>query len=152
VLIACVLPPVAAISLLVTAYAFGWAFSALHTIAVAAIVLVMIEIAACAIPFVPFTRVYQPGRAKLRTRWWLYVVGTYASAIWPIWFERWALDHPPALVAAIAACAALAAGLDVAGRRRSLPVATSPSEDEAAEVSGFTVLDIGMPVHGGSQT
>jgi hypothetical protein len=102
--------------------------------------------------FVPFTRPYQPGRAKLRTRWWLYVLGIYASAAWPVRFEIWALDHPLALASAIAGLAAIAGGLEITGRRQSIRLAPSSAEDTADEVSGFTVLDIGVAIHGASRT
>jgi len=152
VLMTCVLPPIAAVALLITAPLLGWIVAAAHTAFVCVITTVMIEIAALVVEFVPFTRAYQPGRAKLRTRWWLYVLGTYGSAEWPVRFELWALDHPPALIVAIAALAGVAVGLDVAGRRQAIRLAPSLPEQGADEVVGFTVLNIGMTVHGASRT
>jgi hypothetical protein len=152
VLLVCVLPPIAAISLLVTAFPLGVRVAVMHTVFVIAATTVLVEIAALTVAFVPFTRAYQPGRAKLRTRWWLYVVGVSASASWPIRFELWALDHAPALLIAIAVLSTVAVALDLTGRRQSFRLAPSLPEETSDQVAGFTVLDIGMTVHGASRT
>jgi hypothetical protein len=151
-LMGCVLPPIAIIALLVTAISLGWVVAIAHAAFVGAITIVMIEIAALTIAFVPFTRAYRLGRAKLRTRWWLYVIGIYASAIWPVRFELWALSRPAALLVAIAVLAGIAGALATARRRQSIRLASSLRDDVADELAGFTVLDIGMAVHGASRT
>jgi hypothetical protein len=152
VLMTCVLPPIAAISLLVTALPLGSAVAVAHTAFVCAIATVMIELAALTVRFVPFSRAYEPGRAKLRTRWWLYVLGIYASAAWPVRFEIWALLHPAALASAIAGLAAVTVALEFIGRRQAIRLAPTLPEDTADEAAGFTVLDIGLLVHGASRT
>jgi hypothetical protein len=140
------------IALLVTALSLGWVVAIAHAAFAGAVTIVMIEIAALTIAFVPFTRAYRPGRAKLRTRWWLYVIGVYASAIWPVRFELWALGHPAALIIAIAVLAGIARRLARAGRRQSIRLASSLRDEVADELAGFTMLDIGVAVHGASHS
>jgi hypothetical protein len=123
-----------------------------HAAFVGAVTTVMIEIAAPTIAFVPFTRAYRLGRAKRRTRWWLCVIGIYASTIWPVRFELWAPSRPAALLVEIAVLAGIAGALATAGRRQSIRLASSLRDDIADELAGFTVLDIGMAVHGASRT
>jgi hypothetical protein len=130
----------------------GWVVAITHAAFVGAIAIVMIEIAALTIAVVPFTRAYQPGRAKLRTRWRLCVIGIYASAIWPVRFELWALGRPAALLVAIAVLAGIDGELATAGRRQSIRLASSLRDDVADELAGFTVLNIGTAVHGASST
>jgi hypothetical protein len=131
----------------------GWVVAITHAAFVGAITIVMIEIAALTIAaVVPFTRAYQAGRAKLRTRWQLYVIGIYASAIWPVRFELWALGRPAALLVAIAVLAGIDGELVTAGRRQSIRLASSLRDDVADELAGFTVLNIGTAVHGASST
>ena len=149
-LMAMVAPVVLAISLVTTAYLLGWWIAVRHTMFVAAIVVVMVEATAMTVPFVPFTRPYQPGRARLRTRWWMYVVGLCASAVWPVWFELRAASHPRALAAAIVVLAAAAAAMEIAGRHQLRPSAEH-SDDIADERDTFAVLDIGMAVQGASR-
>jgi hypothetical protein len=149
-LMAMVVPIVAAVSLLTAWYPLGWWAAARHTVFVAAIAVVLVEITAAAVPFVPFTRPYQPGRARLRTRWWWYIVGLGAAAVWPIWFELWAASRPPAFAAAIVALAAAATAMEIAGRR-CLQGSNEPADDAADEHDTFAVLDIGMAVHGASR-
>jgi hypothetical protein len=151
VLVASVLPPIAFIALAVTAFPFGWALALRHALFATAASLVLVEIAAAAIPFVPFTRVYEPGRAKLRTRWWLYVLGTYASAVWPAGIELRTIDRPLAFAGVIAVCTAIAATLEIAGRRGCFTCGRPPIDRTPEEYAGFTVLNIGMAVQGASR-
>ena len=58
----------------------GWHEALWHTSFVALLVLVLVEVVAVTVPFTPFTRAYEPGHAKLKTRWPLYVIGVYVFA------------------------------------------------------------------------
>jgi hypothetical protein len=149
---ASVLPSIVVVSLLTAIYPLGPAKAVAHAALAAAVVMLLSEIAAWTIPFVPFTRPYQAGRAKLRTRWWLYLVGTYLAAAWPASFEVWAIDHPPALVAATVACIALAFALDYVGRQHWLERREPAADDAADSPGGFTVLDIAVAVQGAPET
>jgi hypothetical protein len=135
----------AAIAPLVGVHAALW-----HASIVAAIAIVLAETVALSVDFVPFTRPYEPGHARLKTRWPIYLLGLFAFAIWP---ARAALaaggDHAAVLQIAGWLLAA-AAALEIAGRWRARTWRTDPAE-EFHEESAIAVLDIGMTVPGAAQ-
>ena len=137
-----VVPPVVAAASLITVPLLGWAVAARHTLFVCAMAIVMVEAAAVTVDFVPFTRAYEPGRAKLKTRWWLYVSGVYLSAWWPARLELAILDRPSAFAACLAVLVVAIAAFEIAGHRRvnrwSIP-APDHSVDPFATI---TVLDL----------
>ena len=80
------------------------------------------------IDFVPFTRPYEPGHAKLKTRWPLYAIASALTA--------YALPHLP-----LWALVSTAVVLYVAGDYRSRRWTTEPSDD-LFDDSTITVLDL----------
>src|SRR6202011_2068381 len=88
----------------------GWQAAAWHALLVTAVVVLLIEIVALTVDFIPFTRAYRPGHAKVRTRWWAYVLGVYVFAYWPIWLELRILNQPGHMLQALA-CTAVAVAL-----------------------------------------
>ena len=58
--------------------------------------MLLAEVIALTVDFIPFTRAYQPGHAKLKTLWWLYILGIYVFAYWPLgWsYGSWILPRP----------------------------------------------------------
>jgi hypothetical protein len=84
---------------------------------------------AATVDFVPFTRPYRPGHAKLKTRWPLYVVGAYAFSYGlvrtPIWL-------PIVIIAVVEAVA----------RRRARRWSLQPGPDEDDEPFAVTRLDL----------
>src|SRR5439155_25313476 len=63
---------------LVGVRAAGWYAPVVYAAAIVAT-----ETIALTIDFVPFTRPYQPGYARLKTRWPLYLIGMFVFAFWP---------------------------------------------------------------------
>ena len=80
---------------------------------------VVVQAAALLVDFVPFTRAYEPGRANLKTQWWLYAIGLWVSAYIPARAEARTLDEPMLLLALIAALGALIAVLHRIGGARA---------------------------------
>jgi hypothetical protein len=68
-----------------------------------------------AIVIPPFTRVYEPGYAKLKSRWWVYVLGVDAFAYWPAKFELWRAANPEALLVPTVCVASAVLILEVFG-------------------------------------
>jgi len=101
-----------------------------------------VEAAALTIDFVPFTRAYEPGHARLKTRWWLYVAGVYAAAWWPARIELATIDQPNAFVASLAAVVAAIVLCDIAGRRRAGRWAVRTHDQSADPFATITVLDL----------
>src|SRR5262249_39642568 len=77
VMISFVLPPMLAVTALL-ATSVGWRIAAWHALFVTAMTLLLVQALALTFSHIPFTRAYEPGHTKLRTRWPLYLFGTSA--------------------------------------------------------------------------
>jgi hypothetical protein len=140
------LVPLALVADALLAPLIGVGAAAWHAAVVIPVAVVVAETIALTVDFLPFTRPYEPGHAKLKTRWPLYLLALYVFAVWP---ARAALhrggDHAGLLqlggwILAAAAC------LEIAGRWRARRWTMDPAE-EFVEESSITVLDIGLAVH-----
>ena len=127
-----VLPPILAISLAITGMLLGWRFAVWHTVYVAAVCGLLIEIVLLTITHVPFTQAYEPGHAKLKSHWPLYLFAMYACAYWPVQLELRLLRHPSRMVAAIGFFVGLTIGLGI-WRRRHHHWSLRPGELDEAE-------------------
>jgi hypothetical protein len=97
----------------------GWRVAAWHALIVSALVTLLVEIIALTIDFIPFTRAHEPGHARLKTRWYLYVFGLFAFAYWPVRIELAMLGSPDLVMKMAAVLAGMVAALEVFGRRQS---------------------------------
>jgi hypothetical protein len=138
---AVVLPPTLLLTALVTIPLLGWSVAARHALIVFAMTALLVEWLAQTIHYIPFTRPYEPGHAKLRTRWWIYGLGLVAFAILPARLELRVLNNPAALLRFVTVLAAGVAALELAGRRR----ARSWLREESVE-PGLTILELHLPV------
>ena len=146
VTLAVVLPPMLALTAILTVPLFGWSVAVMHALVTCAVVALLAESMALSIDFVPFTRPYAAGHAKLRTRWPLYVLGMYLFAIWPARLELRILGDWSAALR-IAACAAAAiAFLEWRGRRRAAAWMVDPRDEPPDVLSGLRVLNLGGPM------
>ena len=141
-MIALVLPPTLVVAAVVTTPLVGWVVAAWHLAFVCLTAIVIAEAAALTVDFVPFTRAYEPGHAKLKTRWWLYVLGLYASAWWPARLELSVVNRPAAFAAVLATLAVAIAVIEIAGRRRSRHWSVQAPEYSADPFATITVLDL----------
>jgi hypothetical protein len=139
-----VLPAAVLITIGLTAPVAGWHVAAWHAAIVGAVSIVLAEIAALTVDFVPFTRAYEPGHAKLKTRWPFYLGGVFMFCWLPSRFVLWWPDDPIRLGAALAGLASIAIGLDRLGRRRARRWSISPPEDADQEYSSVIVLNVGF--------
>ncbi|HZR22057.1 MAG TPA: hypothetical protein VFA59_00625 [Vicinamibacterales bacterium] len=120
--IVALLAPLAAIA----AYAAGgWRHAVLVAVSIAALA----DILVLTIDFLPFTRAYEPGHARLKSRWPLYLLGAVAFAFGtlrlPVWF-------------ATAVLVALELSIAYATRGWSL----QPDEDAVSDAFSVTTLDL----------
>lgn len=132
--------------LLVGVRAAAW-----NALVVAASVLVLGETIALTVDFIPFTRPYEPGHARLRTRWPLYLIGLFVFAFWPARAAMWAAGDPNGMLHIAEALLAAAVVLELVGRWRARTWSMDPAE-EFVEESTISVLDIGMVVPGVSRS
>lgn len=121
----------------------GWRVAGWHALVVCAMVILLVEVVALTIHYIPFTRAYEPGHAKLKTRWPVYALGLYAFAYLPVRLELRILGTPAALLKTVACIAAVIALLEVVGRRTAGKWMVRPREESADDPFGVTMLDIG---------
>jgi hypothetical protein len=145
-----VLLPLALVCDAPLAFLVGVRAAAWHALLSAALAIVVAETIALTVDFVPFTRPYEPGHARLKTRWPLYLIGMYLAAFWPARAATQAAGDPPRLLAVAGSLLALALILELVGRRRARRWSLDPA-DEVGEESGVNVLGIGLVVPGASQ-
>jgi len=102
------------------------------------------------VDFVPFTRPYEPGHARLKTRWPLYAIGLYVCAFVPARAALHAAGDPAAIARIAETALVVAAALEIAGWWRSRKWQIDPAEEFGGE-SEIAVLDIGLVVPGALQ-
>jgi len=62
-------------------------YRARHTLVVTAVLVLTVEWLSLTVKFIPYTRAYEPGHAKLKTRWPLYLMGMFLVAYLPVRLE-----------------------------------------------------------------
>jgi hypothetical protein len=136
-----VLPMAALVALAVTVPLLGWRFAAWHTAFVTLVLTTAVEVMVLTIRHVPFTAIYRPGHAKLRSRWPLYLLGMFATAVWPVTIERLYLRGDAfELIATAAFVAAVAYAVSWKWAVASPP--TAPDDDREVDEDAATVLDL----------
>jgi hypothetical protein len=141
-MIAFVLPPVLLIDLLL-APILGWPLAASYAVFTSAVAILFAEVVALTIDFIPFTRAYRPGHAKLKTRWPLYVIGLHLVAFWPARLQLWLSDDPASSLLIAAGVGMAIAAVEFAGRRKAARWSVDSEEEPEDELSRIAVLDIG---------
>jgi hypothetical protein len=116
-------------------------------VVVTAIVVLLCEVIALTIDFVPFTRAYPPGHSRLRTLWPLYLLGIFAVAVWPSRIELRLLNDPASLLRMVAWIAGAALVLEIIGWWRALKWEMTPPEDvpDGLSSTSITVLSLASP-------
>lgn len=112
--------------------------SVTHVGVVAAATMFLVEVLAWTVRFTPYTRSYEPGHAKLKTRWPFYVASSLAFVYGVSAAEHVILGRPLVTVLLLVALAALWGWLDWHGRRRP----ATGGDDEP--VSDFRDLHLGL--------
>jgi hypothetical protein len=82
-----ILLPSGVVVTMLTGLLIGWQVAAFHLAFVLMLTVIAAESALSTIAHVPFTQPYPPGHARLRTRWWIYIVGFFAFAYLPVRIE-----------------------------------------------------------------
>jgi hypothetical protein len=145
-MIAVMVPAMIALTFLVLVPLLGWRIAAWHALVVSVLVIVLVEVIALTIHFVPFTRAYPPGHANLKTRWPIYALGLYVFAYWPTRLELWLLDSPASLLSMVLCVAATIPVLEIVGRRRARRWSVHATTETTADRWDETLLDIGRVV------
>jgi hypothetical protein len=118
-MIALLVPMMIMVNLVLIGPLLGSRVTLWHTLVGCSLVILLTELLALTIDFVPFTRAYEPGHAKLKTRWPLYALGVLSFAYVPARLELNILDNPASLIWMLAGIGAAIVVLEVIGRHRS---------------------------------
>lgn len=136
-----VLLPAVALNAIVISPLLGWTVAAWHTLVVSSVLIAMVELLSLTTDFVPYTQVYEPGHARLKTRWPLYLLGMFFVAYVPVRLELELLHRPLSILLFPAGAALVIVGAEITGRRFGATwkiEAVEPEDSDAA-----TVLNIG---------
>lgn len=137
------LAPAAALMSIALVPIAGWAAALWNALVATAVVGLLAEAMTFTTGLVPFTRAYEAGHARLRTRWPLYVIGLLAFAYLPARLEVRLLGHPAWLASLVASLTALALALHGLGPRLAKGWSPRRSEPRADDLYRTTILDIG---------
>jgi len=125
--------------------------AALYLVVVVAVTILVAEGVAATIDFVPFTRAYPPGHARLKTRWPLYLLLLVAIGFVPAVAARRALGDGGTAITLASGPLMVALALECAARVRR-PRQTIDDFDEPVDGStAVNVLDIGFVLPGASR-
>lgn len=97
-------PRAVVLSLLLTPLV-GWRIAVVHAVFAGTVTVLIAQVAAQTIAFVPFTREYRPGHARLKLLWPVYLAGLYLFAYLPARLELNAFGDPRQLAALIGSAA-----------------------------------------------
>lgn len=143
---ALLLPPLTALTFVLSAAVSGWDDALRHAGFAALAVLVLVESVALTVPFMPFVRPYEPGHAKLKTRWPLYLLGVYLFSYVLERVEKACWSDSTSFTILLICLAATIVTLDVIGELRARRRSLDPPVEFAADEGRIAVLDIGMVV------
>jgi hypothetical protein len=141
-MLAWVVPPTVVACTLLTPLV-GWNVVKWHLLLSCLLATACVQVVALTVRHVPYTRPYQPGHAKLKTRWPVYLIGMYALAYWPVQIELRLLRRPETLPEYVVWLIVAIGCLEIAGwglARRCSPI---PPEQTEEELEAPTVLNIG---------
>jgi hypothetical protein len=141
------LVPAAASGAVMLSARLSWSEMVRHASFVALAVIVLIELLVLTVTFTPYIRPYEPGHAKLKTRWPLYLIGAYAFSYRLVALERVCWADPTWFAGLLICLVALAIALNVAGRARPEALSTDALEELANEEGQTAVLGIGAVAH-----
>jgi hypothetical protein len=141
-IVACIGVPAVVISLLALLPTRDPFAVARHAAFVLLLVVALAEALTATIDFLPFTRPYRPGHAKLKTRWPLYLFGTYLFADGAARLELWTWTQDRGFPVLLGCIVIAVAVIEIAARRRSATRPAEQPEDFGEDDSSVTVLDL----------
>jgi hypothetical protein len=141
-IVACIGPPAVVMALLVLLPARDLYASGRHAAFVLLLVIMLAEILTATIDFMPFTRPYRAGHARLRTRWPLYVFGTYLFADAAARIELWTWRQDRGFLILVACIVGVIGVLEMVGRRMEARLSVEVPDNFGEDENAVTVLDL----------
>jgi hypothetical protein len=141
-IVALVGPPAVLSALALATLIGGWLTAVFHASFVLLLVVAFADFVVLTIGDIPFTRPYQPGHAKLKTRWPLYVLGAYGFGNGLASLELLYLNEPPAFVGVLLVAAMVVAIFEWAVRRAGRAWSEQSGDDDGGAPSSVTLLHL----------
>jgi hypothetical protein len=139
--IALIVPPAVGLCLAL-GFVVGWRVALWHSLIVTSVLVLLLEVIVLTIDYIPFTRAYPPGHARLKLMWPVYLFGIFAVAFFPTRYEVRHLDDPAALLHLVAWFAGAIAVLEIVGRWRALKWTVTSEEEVPDGLSSTIVLSL----------
>ena len=139
--VAVIVPPALLLAVLLVPL-LGWRVAAPHAAVVGSVGLLLAEGVALTIDFIPYTRPYRAGHARLKSRWPLYLLGLWVFAVWPARFEVGMAGRAAPLLGLAASAAALVAIAEFVAGRRAGRRLFDAGDQIGADLNDLTVLGI----------
>lgn len=138
-----VAPPAVAVAIAVARPLSNWQSAAMHAGFVVLLIAALAEVTVLTIDFMPFTEPYRPGHAKLRTRWPVYLIGSYVFGFGLGAVEHAAIEaHMLVMLISVGAIGVVAAGQLGRQRARQWTVAAARAAQDGDD--DVAVLNIGF--------
>lgn len=137
-------PPVGLFALGVAASILNWSGAVPYACFVLLLVAAFADFIALTVNHIPFARTYEPGHAKLKSRWPLYLFGSIGFGRGLANLELYASNEPHGLAILLTLAAAAVVVFELALRTTGRAAAGHTVHDEPEEdQSAVTVLDLG---------
>ena len=112
----------------------GWRVALWHAVIVCALTVMLVDVLALTVRQIPFTRAYEPGHVRLRSRWPFYALGLFVFGYVPARWELHLLQGSGGLAVMMLVVLALAAGVSLVTRLiASMRSSEAAGEEEAAD-------------------
>jgi hypothetical protein len=144
---ALLVPPLAILTFVLSALVSDWADALAHATFAALAVLLLVEMVALTVPFIPYARPYESGHAKLKTRWPLYAIGVYLFAYALVRIERAYRSDSTSFGLLLLFLVGTIAALDVIGEIKARQRTTEPLQEFGVDGGRIAVLDLAGGVH-----
>jgi hypothetical protein len=144
-MIALIGPAVGAVALAAGAFAGGWAVAVRHAVVSSVAMVILCDVLVLTIAELPYTRPYEPGHAKLKTRWPLYLLCAYLVSDGVVRLEQVASTDLSQLAVLFLVAAAVIAGLEWAIRLKGRTWAVHTESDVEPDYFTVTTLDLSTP-------
>lgn len=142
-LMALVGPPASLIAAAVAAPIGGWPTAITHGVFVALVVMALADFIVLTIDGIPFTRPYEPGHAKLKSRWPIYLLGSSGFGYGLASLELMLGHDAGGVLLLLAGVTAVIAVFEVAVRHAGRAWSAEPRDARSEEYESVTVLDLG---------
>lgn len=140
--VALVGPPAVLLALALGGVVGGWRTATMHAAFITFVVVALADFIVLTIDGIPFTRPYRPGHARLKTRWPLYLIGSYAFGEGGARLELQAMTDLQGSLLLLAGAAAIVAVFEWAVRHAGRRWSMQADDEVDGDAVTVTTLDL----------